>query len=64
LQASPFFTKELQSADAIYVDDYCYTITNIAQEHSRLGGQYSDGFEPWRQLQAGYSRLAHSSRRV
>ena len=54
--------RNLDKADAILVDDYCYMITWVAKEQAEQS--YKDGFAPWDELDQGYDRLIASPRHV
>ena len=61
-QTSESFTEDLNDADAVFVDDYCYSVAWIAQEQSEEA--YKDGFDPRAQLVKGYTRLMDHPRRA
>ena len=61
-QSSQYFTEDANEADAVFIDDYCYTLAWIAKEQSEEG--YQDGFDPQAQLIEGYKRLLEHPRHV
>lgn len=61
-QSSEYFTEDLDNADAVFVDDYCYTVAWTAQAQSEEA--YKDGFDPQAELVEGYRRLLEQPRHV
>ena len=59
-QSSEHFTEDLNDADAVYVDEYCYTVAWIAKEQSEE--TYKDGFDPRAELVKGYKMLMEHPR--
>lgn len=57
-----YYTENLTEADAIFVDDYCHTVTWTAKEQSEE--EYRDGFDPRAQLIEGHKRLLEHPRHV
>lgn len=54
MQASAQYTEDLDKADIIFVDDYCYTMSHIGMMH---GGSFTDGFDPKTDLELAYNQL-------
>lgn len=55
MQASDQYTDDVDRADVIFVDDYCFMMSHTGTFH---GGGFADGFDPSAELQKAYNKLA------
>ena len=49
------YTEEIERANVILVDDYCYTMSHTGSLHS--GGGFNDSFNPTAELEKAYKKL-------
>lgn len=54
LQTSDQYTEDIDRADVVFVDDYCFMISHTGQIH---GGTFADRFDPWLELEKAYAKL-------
>lgn len=63
MQASEQYTEDIDRADVVFVDDYCYMMSQTGKEHvvklppSLQTKTFSDGFDPQAELSKAYNQL-------
>eukprot|EP00884_Botryococcus_braunii_P021590 jgi/Botrbrau1/8114/Bobra.0308s0009.1 len=50
LQKSKFLTTDINAADVVFVNDYCYMLWGIAQQHAGMHFSHKSGYKADRQI--------------